>query len=52
MYAFGFVPMSLNEFMLVLALVFPVIIIDETLKLVRPFMLRLSRRPSVKLKAD
>ncbi|RLN24941.1 calcium-transporting ATPase 1, endoplasmic reticulum-type-like [Panicum miliaceum] len=49
--AFGIVPLSFNEWMLVLVVAFPVIIIDEVLKLVRRCTLRLSR-PSMKLKAD
>ena len=49
--AFGIVPLSFNEWILVLVVAFPVIIIDEVLKLVRRCMLRLGR-PSMKLKAD
>ncbi|TKW17599.1 hypothetical protein SEVIR_5G378332v4 [Setaria viridis] len=49
--AFGIVPLSFNEWMLVLVVAFPVIIIDEALKLVRRCVLRLGR-PSMKLKAD
>uniref|UniRef100_K3XPL0 Cation-transporting P-type ATPase C-terminal domain-containing protein n=1 Tax=Setaria italica TaxID=4555 RepID=K3XPL0_SETIT len=49
--AFGIVPLSFNEWMLVLVVAFPVIIIDEALKLVRRCVLRLCR-PSMKLKAD
>ncbi|TVU36722.1 hypothetical protein EJB05_18667, partial [Eragrostis curvula] len=49
--AFGIVPLSFNEWLLVLVVAFPVIIIDEALKLVR----RCARRVSItsrKAKAD
>ncbi|RLM91247.1 hypothetical protein C2845_PM08G30360 [Panicum miliaceum] len=49
--AFGIVPLSFNEWLLVLVVAFPVIIINEVLKLARRCMLRLSRS-SMKLKAD
>ncbi|OEL13692.1 Calcium-transporting ATPase 1, endoplasmic reticulum-type, partial [Dichanthelium oligosanthes] len=49
--AFGIVPLSFNKWLLVLVVAFPVIIIDEALKLVRRCMPRISR-PSMKLKAD
>lgn len=48
---FGIVPLSLNEWLLVLVVAFPVIIIDEVLKLVRRRALRLSI-PSSKPKSD
>ncbi|CAO2188040.1 unnamed protein product [Urochloa humidicola] len=49
--AFGIVPLSFNEWLLVFVVASPVIIIDEVLKLVRRCMLRL-RRPSMKIKAE
>ncbi|KAL6616337.1 hypothetical protein ACP70R_038607 [Stipagrostis hirtigluma subsp. patula] len=48
---FGIVPLSFNEWLLVLVVAFPVIIIDEVLKLARRRALRLNR-PSMKPKAD
>uniref|UniRef100_A0A0C9RNI8 P-type Ca(2+) transporter n=1 Tax=Wollemia nobilis TaxID=56998 RepID=A0A0C9RNI8_9CONI len=49
---FGIVPLSLNEWFLVLAVSLPVILIDETLKFVGRYMTKRARHASLKKQKD